>query len=67
MADVEVFIGNLEDLDFKWEGVDWQGYCPERMSPFFPYQHNLFRKILDQITHHQLSGKQTDWGSWVAP
>jgi hypothetical protein len=65
--DVEVFIGNLNDPDFKWEGGNWSGNCPSRISPFFPNPLKFFDTIVSQIDNNTIYGKQTDWGSWVAP
>jgi aspartate carbamoyltransferase regulatory subunit len=65
--DVEVYIGDLNDPDFKWEGGDWSGNAPSRISEFFPSPSKLFDSIIIQINNNQINGKQVDWGCWVAP
>lgn len=63
MAEVEVFIGDLEDPAFQYEGGDWNHNYPKRISPFLPDGSDLFYKILDGIYKKELVGRQTDWGS----
>ncbi len=63
LADVEVFIGDLTDHAFHYEGGDWNYNYPKRISPFFPKGYELFFSILDQIYYNKIEGKQTDWGS----
>ncbi|MCA1061870.1 hypothetical protein QTG56_20750 [Rossellomorea sp. AcN35-11] len=63
MADVEVFIGDLSDRTFHYEGGDWNHNYPKRISPFFPKGYDLFFSLLDGIYHKKIEGRQTDWGS----
>lgn len=63
MADVEVFIGDLKDRSFHYEGGDWNHNYPKRISPFFPKGYELFFSVLDGIYYKRLEGRQTDWGS----
>jgi hypothetical protein len=62
MKDVEVYIGDMNDPDFKWGGGDWNGNSLKRISEFFPSPLKLFDEIINQ-----LNGKQVDWGCWVVP
>ncbi|WP_144460890.1 hypothetical protein [Siminovitchia fortis] len=65
--DIEIFIGNLDDPDFDYGQGDWSGNCPSRISPFFPKPHNAFSYLIDLIGSGRIEGRQTDWGTWVAP
>ena len=68
MADVEVFIGDLSDRTFHYEGGgDWNHNFPKRISTFFPKGYDLFFTILDRIYCKKIEGKQTDWGSHTCP
>ena len=53
--------------DSKWDGGDWNGNSPKRISEFFPSPLKLFDEIINQINNNQLNGKQVDWGCWVVP
>jgi hypothetical protein len=67
MADVEVFIGDLTDETFHYEGGDWNHNYPKRISVFFPKGYDLFFSVLDDIYYKRIEGKQTDWGSHTCP
>jgi hypothetical protein len=67
MMDVEVYVGDLQDPNFRWEGGDWNGNSPKRISEFFPSPRKLFAEIIDQINKKRVVGKQVDWGCWVIP
>ena len=68
VMEVDVYIGHLdspENGNFKWEGGDWNGNIPHRISPqFFPNAHDAFQKILDWTHSSDWEGKQLDWGAW---
>lgn len=66
MANVEVYIGDLEDESFSWEGGKWNGNIPTRLSPFFPNGHDLFFTLVRKIENRDLEGKKVDWGCWVS-
>ena len=34
---VDVYIGLADDPNFKWEGGDYNGNIPKRITPVFPY------------------------------
>jgi len=62
---LDVYIGRLDDPDFKWEGGDWNGNVPRRESPFFPDspgRERLFYTVVNRIETGRYTGKQTDWG-----
>jgi hypothetical protein len=67
----DVYIGDLQDPTFHWEGGDWNGNVPHRLSPFFPpgYLSGLkdsFWALITKIETNIFDRKQTDWGGWVA-
>ncbi|RFU61975.1 hypothetical protein [Peribacillus glennii] len=64
--DIEVFIGDLSDPDFDYETGSWSGNIPKRISGYFPNPHNIFPKLVDKIDKKEITGRQTDWGSWTA-
>lgn len=66
MSYLDVYIGDLNDPDFRWEGGNWSGNVPTRRSPFFPDGSELQRQVIDRIDTGIYDGKQTDWGGHVA-
>jgi hypothetical protein len=64
----DVYIGDLDDPNFHWDGGNWRiGNIPRRKSPFFPSVMAVpFWSLLRKIKAGELDGKQTDWGGWVA-
>ena len=70
MTHYDAYIGDLDDPDFKWEGGDWNGNTPPRLSPYFPpcgiTPDMPFWWIKDRVESGKLVGKQTDWGAWTA-
>ena len=63
----DVYIGTLDDPDFRWEGGNWNGNCPRRISPVFPVvNYKLFFELIKRIEDGVYIGKQTDWAAWVA-
>ncbi len=68
MTFFDVYIGDLDDPDFKWDGGDWNGNMPRSVVGLFPKlsREEPFRQVQDLIDTGALVGKQTDWGCWVA-
>ena len=66
MSFLDVYIGDLSDPSFHWDGGNWNGNVPTRLSPFFPDGHRVRRAMLDRIDSGSYEGKQTDWGGYVA-
>lgn len=64
--DVEVYIGDLSDPEFDYENGKWSGNIPKRISGYFPDPHKIFLEIIKKIDIGEITGKQTDWGSWTA-
>jgi hypothetical protein len=66
MSFLDVYIGDLSDPSFRWDGGDWNGNVPKRLSPFFPDGHRVQGAVLKRIEDGTYVGKQTDWGGHVA-
>jgi hypothetical protein len=66
MSFLDVYIGDLSDPSFHWDGGDWSGNVPVRLSPFFPEGHRVQGAVLKRIGDGTYVGKQTDWGGHVA-
>ena len=61
-----VYIGDLSDPAFKWEGGDINGNVPKALSAGFPDCYHLYFKLIKLIEEGRLEGKQTDFGGFVA-
>ena len=68
MTFFDVYIGDLDDPDFHWDGGNWNGNSPRGVSPLLPNteREEPFRRVQGLIHTGTLVGKQTDWGCWVA-
>jgi hypothetical protein len=66
MSFYDVFVGSLEDPDFRWEGGNWDGNIPHALTPDFPCGRRGFDEVLHRIEAGIYVGKQVDWGAWVA-
>src|SRR5207237_9627937 len=66
MSFLDVYIGDLEDPSFHWDGGNWNGNVPTRLSPFFPDGDRIRHVMLKRIDSKVYDGKQTDWGGYVA-
>jgi hypothetical protein len=66
MTDCTVYVGNLDDPDFKWEGGSWDGNVPERLSQEFPPMGGHYNSDFhDWVKRSGNECKQTDFGGWV--
>jgi len=64
---LDVYIGELDDPSWSWDGKDAVGgNCPRRVGPFFPSARRLFYQIIQEIETGELAGKKVDWGGYVA-
>lgn len=63
MTMMSVYVGDLDDPKFKWEGGDWNGNVPRPLIPHLSLSH---RVVLAKIDSGELEGKQVDWGASVA-
>ena len=67
MTICEVFVGDLGDQNFKWEGGSWNGNIPARLSPVFPPLPGNYNRVYDDwVTTAGVPSKQTDFGGHVA-
>jgi hypothetical protein len=60
-----VYLGDLEDPNFSWEGGDWNGNTPRAISHQFPDCYHLFFKVMDLAKEGGENGRQTDFGAFV--
>jgi len=62
-----VYIGDLDDPSFHWDGGDWNGNVPRRLSLEFPqvggHYNECFHRWVDEAG---IGCRQTDYGGWVA-
>jgi hypothetical protein len=65
MSVLDVWIGRLDDPKFHWDGGDWNGNLPRRVSPFLP-THAPWYLLVRKIRNGELDGKQVDYGGFVA-
>jgi hypothetical protein len=67
MTVCEVFVGDLKDPTFKWDGGNWNGNIPARLSPIFPpLPGNYNRTYEEWVAKVGAKSKQTDFGGQVA-
>jgi hypothetical protein len=58
----DVFVGELDDPTFNWEGGDWDNNAPRRLSPTFPpvgTSYGPWAVVYRRVQEGQLEGKQT--------
>lgn len=60
-----VYLGDLEDPGFSWEGGDWNGNTPRAISGAFPDCYGLFFKVMELAKGAGENGRQTDFGAFV--
>ena len=68
MTYCSIYVGDLDDPDFHWEGGDWNGNIPTAVTPGFPptsesYNGDFFKWVHDRP---DIVWKQTDYGGYVA-
>ncbi len=62
-----VYVGDLDDPSFKWEGGDWNGNVPARLSPAFPPMTQHYNADFHAwVKAVGVKCEQTDFGAWVA-
>jgi len=67
MTDCVVYVGDLDDPLFKWDGGDWNGNVPARLSPEFPPMVQSYNaKYHAWVKAVGVKCEQTDFGAWVA-
>lgn len=67
MTDCCVYIGDLGDPKFKWEGGDWSGNVPRWLSSEFPPMSGHYNEAFHRwVKSNGVTCEQTDFGGWVA-
>ena len=62
-----VYVGDLADPNFRWEGGDWDGNVPRPLGPSFAGgDFRMYAAVMHAIREGRYEGKQTDFGGWVA-
>ena len=62
-----VYIGDLDDPTFKWDGGDWNGNVPARLSPEFPSMTQHYNAEFHAwVTAAGVRCEKTDFGGRVA-
>ena len=51
---------------FNYENGNWARNISKRISNLFPDAHKIFFEIIKKVDNGEITGKQTDWGSWTA-
>ena len=67
MTICEVYVGDLEDPNFHWDGGDWSGNVPKPIYDVFPivggHYNECFHRWIDKAG---IECRQTDFGGWVS-
>jgi hypothetical protein len=67
MTACSIYIGDLEDPSFKWDGGDWNGNIPRSLYKQFPHKHNPYNSIFHEWARIAgIACKQTDFDGYVA-
>ena len=62
-----VYVGDLEDPKFLWDGGDWNGNVPARLSPEFPPMSGHYNEVFHSwVKAKGLTCEKTDFSGWVA-
>ena len=63
-----MYVGDLEDPEFNWNGGDWNGNVPRSILPDFPPAGGAYNEVFHRWLETQptIQVKQTDFGGWVA-
>ena len=62
MTSFDLYIGDLDDPNFHWEGGGWNGNSPRGATDVHV---GVDRFTFGKFTN-KINCKQTDWGCWVA-
>lgn len=67
MTACDVYIGDLEDPSFHWDGGNVSGNIPNSISPIFPHIWGHYSaKFHDWVARTGVVSKKTDYSGWVA-
>lgn len=66
MTACDVYIGDLDDPEFHWDGGDWDGNIPKPLTDAFPpvggHYNECFHRWVDKSG---VESRKTDFGGWV--
>ena len=67
MTICEVYVGDLKDPGFKWQGGNWNCNIPARLSPIFPPLPGSYSRTYGAwVSSAGVESRQTDFGGHVA-
>ena len=67
MTDCDVYIGDLDDPEFLWDGGDWNGNVPRPLVSVFPPVGGHYNAAYhDWVKKTGVECRQTDFGGWVS-
>lgn len=67
MTMCSVYVGNLDDEKFCWDGGDWNGNVPSPITSQFPCAQQHYNGLYhDWLKVVGVEFKKTDFGGWVA-
>ena len=67
MTACDVYIGDLDDPEFHWEGGDWDGNVPRAIASVFPTVGGHYNECYHRwVGECGVECRQTDFGGWVA-
>ena len=67
MTECSVYVGDLDDPKFLWEGGDWNGNVPRALSNDSLSQGGHYNAFFHAwVAKAGVTSRQTDYGGWVA-
>ena len=67
MTACDVYIGDLDDPQFHWDGGDWNGNVPKPIASVFPPVGGSYNECFHRwVDESGVECRQTDFGGWVA-
>ena len=67
MTDCSVYIGDLDDKSFHWDGGDWNRNIPRPISEVLPPASGHYNACYHEwVDNPFIECKKTDFGGWVA-
>ena len=67
MTICEVYVGDLDDPDFHWDGGNWNGNVPKPIYNIFPIVGGSYNECFHRwVNKADVECRQTDFGGWVS-
>lgn len=67
MTACDVYVGELNDPSFQWDGGNWSGNVPDSTSPIFPPTKEHYNgEFHEWVEKTGVVCKKTDYSGWVA-